>query len=255
MVHRMKPRKLRLVADVSGFATAIAEVHIANFASEPELKDWTDLVCPTCLTSTEYHGAGYECKTCNQTYSWWGKLVRVLKGTKTKLDIPRLIKEHDIATGKLSKMTRAEFAKYVDATKAEKGVTQVDSGSTHNLFKLLVASERAGYVIIVRYNDTTEEVVALLKVSASGRVILQEIIPKNLVQLKQTLVLNMNEVNESEVSEARAFVEQFLPTATEKTLEVSDYRTMWIDQHIITPEREETRVVQIKEIMAKVKAS
>lgn len=152
-------------------------------------------------------------------------------------------------------MKREDFARYVDATKAEKGVTQVDSGSSHNLFKLLVASERAGYVIIVRYNDTTEEVVALLKVSASGRVILQEIIPKNLVQLKQTLMLDTSQISDQEVLEAKAFVEQFLPTATEKTLEVSDYRTMWVDQHIITPEQEETRVVQIKEIMAKVKAS
>jgi hypothetical protein len=42
----MKPRKLKLVAMVSGFATNIAEVHIQNFASEPELKDWTELVCP-----------------------------------------------------------------------------------------------------------------------------------------------------------------------------------------------------------------
>jgi hypothetical protein len=82
---RMKPRKLRLVADVSGFQTVIAQVHVRNFASEPELKDWTELACPSCLTQTKYHGATYECESCGQSYSWWGKLLRVIKGTKHKV--------------------------------------------------------------------------------------------------------------------------------------------------------------------------
>jgi hypothetical protein len=251
----MKPRKLRLVAEVSGFPTAIAEVHIQNFANEPELHDWTELVCPSCLTPTKYHGATYECEGCHQNYPWWGKLLRVIKGTKQKVEMPRLIKEHDIAIGKLYKMKREDFAKYCDATKAEKGVSQVDSGSAHNLFKLLVATEKAGYIIIVRYNDTTEEVVALLKISQSGRIILQEIIPLNLVQLKETLILNPSEISEKDALEAKAFVEQFIPGASEETLKVSDYRTAWIDQHIIEkPVEDQTRVVQIKEIMAKAKA-
>lgn len=46
----------------------------------------------------------------------------------------------------LEKMSRGDFAKYCDATKSEKGVSQVDSGSSHNLFKLLVATEKAGYI-------------------------------------------------------------------------------------------------------------
>lgn len=251
----MKPRKLRLVATVAGFQTAIAEVHIQNFASEPELKDWTELVCPTCMTPTKYHGAVYECETCHSSYSWWGKLLRVIKGTKQKVEMPRLLKEKEEAVGKLYKMKREDFAKYIDATKSEKGVSQVDAGSSHNLFKLLVASERAGYVIIVRYNDTTEEIVALLKVSVSGRVILQEIVPVNLVQLKQTLMLNTGEISETDVTEAQAFVEQFLPTASEDNLKVNDYRTAWVDSHIIEkPKEDEMRVVLIHNIVAGAKA-
>lgn len=155
----------------------------------------------------------------------------------------------------LEKMSRGDFAKYCDATKSEKGVSQVDSGSSHNLFKLLVATEKAGYIIIVKYNDTTEEAVALLKISQSSRIILQEIIPLNLVQIKDTLMLNSSEISEKDVLEAKAFVEQFIPGASEETLKVSDYRTAWIDQHIIEkPVEDQGRVVQIREIMAKAKA-
>jgi len=250
----MKPRKLKLIAEVSGFPTAIAEVHIQNFASEAELKDWTDLVCPTCLERPEHHGASYECKKCGQTFSWWGKLLRVIKGTKTKLEMPRLLAEKEIAVGKLYKMSREDFAKYCDATKAERGVTVSDAGSAHNLFKLLVATEKLDCVIITVYNDTTEQVRALLKISASGRILLQEIIPANLVHMEETLMLNRNEITEKDVTEAKAFVAQFIPEASEETLQVSDYRTMFLDEHVAQPEKETAKVVQIKEIMAKVKA-
>jgi len=249
----MKPRKLKLIAKVSGFPTAIAEVHIQNFASEAELKDWTDLVCPTCLEQPEYHGASYECKKCGQTFSWWGKLLRIIKGTKTKLDMPRLLAEKEIAVGELYKMKRREFAKYCDATKAERGLVVEDGNSAHNLFKLLVATEKLGYVIIVVYKDTYEEVIALLKISESGRIKLQEIIPINLAKIKQSLMLNREEITAKDVEEAGQFVEQFIPVATEEKLKVSDYRTAWIEQHVQEePEKEAEKVVQIKEIMAKV---
>jgi hypothetical protein len=256
-VESMKPRKLKLVAMVSGFATNIAEVHIQNFASEPELKDWTELVCPVCLKPTKYHGASYECETCegHPTFSWWGKLLRVVKGTTSKVEMPRLLKEKETAVGQLFKMKRSEFAKYVDATKAERGVTVEDKGSAHNLFKLLVATRKLEYVIIATYKDTTEEVVALLTLSESGRIILKEIIPVNLARMKATLVLDSSEITEQDVQEAGQFLSAFIPEATEKTLTVSDYRTQWMESHL-EPEEEEdkNRVVAIKEIIAKAKA-
>jgi len=250
----MKPRKLKLVAKVAGFPTAIAEVHIQNFASEPELKDYTELVCPSCLEPTEYHPASYECKKCGQTFSWWGKLVRVIKGTKVKIDMPRLLKEKEVAVGELYKMKRNEFAKYCDAVKSEKGLIVEDGNSAHNLFKLLVATEKLGYVIIVLYKDTYEEVVGLLKVSDSGRIKLQEIIPINLVKIKESLMLNRDEITEKDVEEAGQFVEQFIPVATEEKLKVHDYRTAWVEQHVQEqPEKEAEKVVQLKEIMAMAK--
>jgi hypothetical protein len=248
----MKPRKLKLVAEVSGFPTSIAEVHIQNFATERELKDWTDLVCPNCLEPTNYHGSSYECQKCNQTFSWWGKLARVIKGTKTILQIPRLLKEGDVAVGKLYKMKREDFAAYCDGTKTERGVIVSDSGSAHNLFKLLVASETCGYVIIAVYNDTTEEVIALLTVSESSRIILKEIIPINLAQIKDTLMLRRDEITDKDVMEAKAFVENFIPTAKEENLKVSDYRTQWIEEHVeVGKDQEQARVLDLKEIMVK----
>jgi len=248
----LKPRKLRLIAKVSGFPTSIAEVHIQNFASEAELKDWTELVCPECLEPTSYQGGGYSCPKCQGSFSWWGKLKRVAKGTKNIIEMPKLLKEGEVTTGQLFKMRKADFAKYCDATKAEKGVIVTDGGSAHNLFKLLVATEKLDYVIIATYKDTTEEVVALLKISMSGRILFQEIIPLNLVKLKETLMLDTKQITDQEVEEAKAFVEQFIPMATEKDLKVSDYRASWIEEHIIEKEEPE-RVQSLKEIMAAIK--
>ncbi len=251
---QVKPRRLKLVAKVSGFATPIAEVSIQNFASEAELKDWTELVCPECLKPTKYQGGGSACKA-HGSFSWWGKLARVVKGTTTKVAMPKLVKEGEITQGTLFKMKREDFAKYVDATKSEKGVIVTDSGSAHNLFKLLVATESLGYVIIAVYNDTTEQVIALLKVSASGRIILQEIIPLNLVKVKETLMLDRSEISEQDIEEAKGFLQAFIPDAKEQNLKVSDYRTMWLEQHLETPEQETEKVVSLKAIMATVKTA
>jgi len=250
----MKPRKLKLVAKVMGMETPIAQVHIQNFANEAELKDWTDLVCPKCLEKPKYIGSKYEC--CGETYSWWGKLARVIKGTKEILHIPRLLKEKELAVGYLWKMSRENFAVYCDATKNERGVIveQGDSGSAHNLFKMIVATERLNHVIIVTYKDTTEEVVALLKVSDSNRIMLKEIIPVNLAQMKETLMLDREVITEQDIKEAKAFLDQFIPEATEETLKVHDYRVAWAEGHIVEPVvKEPERVQSLTAIMAKVK--
>ena len=171
------------------------------------------------------------------------------------MEIPRLIKEGETVTGKLYKMKRVDFAKYCDATKSERGFTVSDTGSAHNLFKLLVATERLEYVVIVVYKDTNEEVIALLKISDSNRILLREIIPINLVKMKETLMLNREEITEQDAMEAKAFIEQFIPEAKEDNLKVNDYRTAWLNEVIAEKQvkEEPERVVQIKEIMARAK--
>lgn len=219
----MKPRTLKLVANVMGMQTAIAEVRVQNFAKEPELKDWTDLVCPKCNTKPSYQGAIYKCPKCGETFSWWGKLKRVIRDTVTEVVMPKLLGSGETATAAIYKMDLVTFSKYADATKQEKGVTVKDDASARNLFKLLVAMERLGQVMILRYNETTEEVVAVLTTSVSSRVILKEIIPVNLAELKETLKVDMSRVSEKDVEEAKAFM-GLIPEAREEQLKVSDYR-------------------------------
>jgi len=73
--------------------------------------------------------------------------------------MPRLLAKDEKAVAQLFKMDIVVFSKYVDATRAERGLLVKDTGSATNLFKLIVATERLGKVLIVRYNDTKEEVV------------------------------------------------------------------------------------------------
>lgn len=253
----MKNRKLRLVANVSGFDTLIAEVKIQNFASEIDVKDWTELVCPTCNERPTWKG-GYECPKDNQTFGHWSKLKRVIKGTTKALNIPRLLKEKEEAIAKLSWLPSEEFAKkFTDATRkdeGEKGIILTDSASAKNLFKLLVAVEQLKCVVIAKWNDTTEEIVGLLTVSASGRILIREIIPSNLVQVKETLFIDRKAITKQDVDEAKAFIEHFIPKATEETFTVSDYRAQWKDGFNITesPTAEPQKVADIREIMAKV---
>ena len=162
--------------------------------------------------------------------------------------MPRLLESGEKAVAKLYKMDIATFSKYVDATKTEKGVTVEDEPSATNLFKLIVATERLGAVLIIRYNDTTEEVVALLTQSVSGRIILKEIVPLNLLQLKETLKLDMARITEKDIEEAKGFL-HIIPEATEETLKVTDYRVGALN---VTPASEE-KVLELETILAKSK--
>lgn len=253
----MKNRKLRLVANVSGFDTLIAEVKIENFASEVDVKAWTDLVCPTCDTHPNWTG-GYECPNDHQKFNHWSQLKRVIKGTAKALSIPRLLQEKEEAVGKLSYLPAEEFAKqYVDATRldnGEKGVILTDDNSAKNLFKMLVAVEQLKYVIVAKWKDTNEEIVGLLTVSQSGRIIIREIIPSNLVKVKPTLFIDRTAITKEEIEEAKAFVSHFIPKATPETFKVADYRAQWREgtatEAAAAPEPQ--KVADIKEIMKQV---
>lgn len=250
----MKNRKLRLVANISGFETVIAEVAIKNFASEIDVKDWTDLVCPQCGTKPKWTG-GYICPNDQTTFNHWSKLKRVIKGTLTALTTPRLIAEGEVAVAKLSWLTQEEFAHdYTDATRkedGEKGVVLTEDKYASLLFKLLVAVEELGYVIITKWNDTNEEVIGLLTTSASGRILIREIIPSNLIKVKQTLFIDRKAITPEEVAEAKAFVQHFIPKATPETFQVKDYRAKWKQGQVAVaePEEQTQKVLDIHEIL------
>jgi hypothetical protein len=240
----MKPRTLKLVADVMSMQTVIAEVRVQTFAKEPELKDWTELVCPKCNTKPSYQGAIYKCPQCGESYSWWGKLKRVIQGTVEEVIMPKLLGSGEIAVANIYKMDLVTFSKYADATKQEKGLTVKDEASARNLFKLLVAMERLGQVMILRYEETIEEVVAVLTTSVSGRIILKEIIPVNLAEFKETLKVDMSKIAEKDVEEAKAFM-GLIPEATEEQLKVNDYR---VHSGKVAPVEQE-KVVELEAIL------
>lgn len=252
----MKQRTLEVVANVMGMTTKIAVLKIQSFATEPELKTWTDLVCPSCLEEKKeavkptYQGAGYRCEGCGFTASWWGKLARVLKGTTEKLEMPRLLGKNETSKATLYRMGIVEFSKYVDATRSERGITVKDDASARNLFKLIVAVEKLGQVLILRFNDTTEQVITLLTQSVSGRIILKEIIPINLLQLTETLRMDRSAIADKDIEEAKQFM-NMIGEADEKTLKVDDYRAKQTTEQV-TPVTEE-KVTELKAIIQKAK--
>lgn len=259
----MKNRKLKLVARVNGFETVIAEVKIQNFADEVDVKEWTELVCPICGEKPQYHG-GYVCEKDNASFNHWSKLKRVIKGTAQALNIPRLLEEKEIATAYLYWLTIDEFAKnYVDATRkedGEKGIVIAEKkpdkarAMAINVFKCVVAVEEMKYVIIAKWKDTNEEVVALLQPSASGRILMREIIPSNLVTVKETLFVDRNAITQDEVAEAGLFIKTFIPKATAETFQVTDYRAQWKEGKIAVPaEPQGGNVADIRAIMQAMK--
>lgn len=249
----MRNRKIKLVATISGFDTEIATIKIQNYAQEKAVSDWTELVCPICGEKTQYMG-GYHCQKDNVDFNHWSKLKRVIKGTTQPLETPRLIAEKEIPKAQLTYLTKAEFAQqYTDATRkdeGEKGILLVDNtdDKVKLLFKLLVAVEELNYVVVAKWNDTTEQIVGILTMSASGRILIREIIPSNLLIQKETLTLDRTKITQQEVEEAKAFVKAFIPKASAETFTVNDYRVgiEGIAQEPQTPQK----ALDIKEILA-----
>jgi hypothetical protein len=120
----------------------LATVTIQNFTKflEPE----TELVCPACHSKPEWHG-GYKCQ-CGKEYNHWSQLKRVVKGTGQEIVKQRFTSDKVPVTAQAYIMTLEEFAKYVDATYQEYGVTVKDETSARNLRKLLIATKNLGKV-------------------------------------------------------------------------------------------------------------
>lgn len=272
----MRPRTLKISVSLSGMtAMPIATVTITKFADflEPD----TDLICPQCKTKPTWHG-GYDCTCCPKcgkpmerkivdekgTVNWkcpedgyqepthfnhWSQLERILKSTGQPILKPKLNEEGKDVLATAYTMDVEEFAKYVDATYMEYGVIVKDEESAGNLRKLLVASEKLSKVVFIRFNDTYEERIAILTTSISDRIILKEIIPLNLADIKETMRIDLSKVSAEEIAEAENFV-KMLPKAEEKHFNVADYRTLGIEGKKVSP-----KVLQLEEILAKTKTA
>jgi len=249
----------------------IATLTIKKFADVLTAK--TELVCPRCGNKPKWEG-GYTCICCPycgkpmetvvvdekgtvnykcEEHGWqdpsyykhWSMLKRILPdGTEVK-------KEKLITGGEVEAdayiMPIDEFTKYTDATLTEYGVVVQDETSARNLKKLLIAIRNLGKVIFLRYNDTYEQRVCVLTTSISNRIILKELIPLNLADIRETMRVDLSQITEKDISEAEAFIKQ-LPPATEQLLYVSDYRTIGIEAPKVSP-----KVLELEEILAKTK--
>ncbi|MEM2569260.1 MAG: hypothetical protein QXT67_04900 [Candidatus Bathyarchaeia archaeon] len=234
----MRPRKIKLVAKAFGFKMPLCVGKIVKYADviQPETK----LVCPACGAEPKWSG-GYSC-SCGATYKHWSQLKRVLSdGTEV---VKKKLTEGDDVEADVYVMDKSEFAKYCDAALNEYGLIVEDANSALNLKKLLIALERLDKVILVRFNDTYEERIAVLTVNLSNRVILKEIIPLNIAEIRETMKVNMDDVSETELAEAEVFIKQ-LPKATEQLLYVNDYRTLGIEKARVSE-----KVLELEKIIA-----
>jgi hypothetical protein len=112
----------------------------------------------------------------------------------------------------------------------------------------LVATKKLGVVIIAFWNDTYEQKIALLTTSISGRVILKEIVPKNLAILRETLKVDESKISEKDVQEAEAFLNQ-IPAATHEQFNVTDYRSELVVSEKVKQSTE--KVQELEAILAK----
>jgi hypothetical protein len=219
----------------------LATVVVQKFADM--MKPETDLVCRSCGEKPVWEGL-YKC-ICGKTYGHWSQLKRVVKGTNEEIVQTKLVEGEGPVKADAYVMDLSEFAKYVDATSAEYGVVTKDQASAANLKKLLIAMRNLGKVILIRFNDTYEQRVAILTTSISNRIILKEIIPLNLAEIKETMRVSLENVTPQEVNEAERFV-KMLPPATEDLLSVNDYRTKGIGKKV------SPRVLELEQIIAQV---
>lgn len=124
------------------------------------------------------------------------------------------------------------------------GLVAKDETTARNIKKLLVAIKALGKVILLTFKDTYEERVAILTQSVSGRILLKEIIPLNLAEIRETMRADLSNISEKEMVEAKAFI-SMLPKATEDLLTVSDYRTVGLGKKVVS-----SKVLELEEILA-----
>ena len=220
----------------------IATVKIEKFADvlEPE----TELLCPKCKQKPIWNG-GYDCP-CGEHYGHWSRLLRVIKATGEPITKTKFTNEKEDVVADAFIMDMKQFSEIVDATLTEYGVIVSDETSARQIKKLLIATKNLGKVVLIKYLDTFEERVAILTTSISNRIILKEIIPLNLADIKETMRIDLSNVSEQDLAEAEQFV-KLLPQAKEDLLYVSDYRT----KGILTP-KTTPKVIELEAILSKV---
>lgn len=225
----MQNRKISVVISVGGFTMPLGTFKIVSYAGKYSYTSKTDLVCPTCEQEPDKQEQ-YHCPRCDEFYSSWYKLKRVSKATGEEVPKPVLHDSKDPPQATIHKMDVSDFQqKYSDATESEKGIEPQDAMSTQNLQNLLVAVERLNKVVVLKWKEKYQENVAILRLSPSNRVVLQEVIPEPIAQIKSTMTVNMDTVTEQQIEMAQQLINQ-IPEVTDEVMTVSDYRTFGLSE-------------------------
>jgi len=271
----LRPRTIKIAVRLSGFEMPVASVKIQKFADV--LTPETDLLCPRCKSKPRWAG-GYDCSCCPKCgkpleaivvdekgtvnykcpedgwqdpshYNHWSQLLRVDKATGEPIVQTKYTEAGKDVVADAYIMDLKEFSSIADATLNEYGVTVTEEASARNLRKLLIATKNLGKVILIHYFDTYEERIAILTTSISNRIILKEIIPLNLADIKETMRIDLSGITEKDVAEAEQFVKQ-LPIAKQDLLYVSDYRTKGVKTKAVTP-----KVMELESIISRAKTT
>lgn len=247
----MRPRKIKLSISLSGFQMPIGTIKVKKFAdyrgiaNDTWRKKHTARICPECAKEPSWVG-GYKCE-CGKTYNHWSRLKQIMKATGEALIKKKLTVKGEDVIAQAYVMSLSEFQeKCNDATAEELGIITSDSTSALNIRKLLIATKLLNVVILLRFNDTYEQKICILTTSISGRVILKDIIPANLVDIKETMKVNLNDITPEQLEEAKKFV-GMLPPATEDLLTVDDYRAIGLDAKEVSE-----KVLQLEEVMKRI---
>jgi len=224
---------------------AVGEIKVATIAKRKELSDYTDLVCPSCGATPSWKG-GYDC-SCGQHYSHWSKLKRVWKETVEAVVMAKLKTEKGATPAQLYRMDKEKFLQYVDAALEDYGVVPLDEASARNIKKLIIAIEKFKQVVILKFNDTYEERIAVLTRSLSDRIILREIQPANLVEVVETLRMSLDGITEQDIQQTEQFI-QTIAVADEETLKAHDYRAKFAPVEA----QATAKVLELEQILAKV---
>ena len=267
----MRPRILKIAVRISGMEMPIANVKIKPFAEV--IKADTERLCPKCHAKPKWNG-GYDCTCCPKCgkpmqgeiddaqrvswkcpedgyqepthYSSWEQLEQVVKATGEPIIKTKFTNDKEDVVGDAFIMDMKQFSEIVDATISEYGITANDDKSAVNLKKLLIATKYLNKVVLVKYLDTYEERVTILTTSISNRIILKEIIPRNLANIEETMRIDLSGVSQQELAEAEQFV-KLLPEAKQELLSVSDYRTKGISAPKAAP-----KVIELEAILSQV---
>jgi len=244
----MQNRNLLVNVEFAGMTMPLGEFKIVSFVKKYDYTRATVNVCPKCNIKPETQKQ-YKCTECGTEYSSWRSLKRVIKGTTDLVEQPRLVAEKEKAVATIYKMPLEEYQKrYSDATKEDKGIVPVDANSVQNLMNLIVAVERFNYVIVLKWNETRQQNIALLMLSPSNRVILKEIVPMPIAQIASSMVVDMESITEQQIALAKKLIDN-LPDITDEVMTITDYRTTGIDLEAIA-EAQPEKVQDLQAILA-----